>query len=211
MPLFKGPQKIKVTHRPGYVLDLFIQADGSFTAYTLDKGNRDTIIGPFKTESRQVRARIHPDVKYIDLATAKSTFIQIDERYIPDGKEYPDPTPIEVPIGYNRPETLQETMRRFIRDELSTQYTRSGHESFDEAYDFDIEDDDPDPLSQYEIMDMVDEYPPDDSPDSTDTQAESESDINPSAESPGLNLLPEGDIPSDGGAPATQPDTTPPK
>lgn len=70
----------------------------------------------------------------------------------PDGRyERPDPRPISIPIGMERPESLQEKMRRLIRDEVfNARLTEAGIETFDEADDFNIPDDPIDPGTPYE-------------------------------------------------------------
>lgn len=70
------------------------------------------------------------------------------------GREIPDPTPIEVPAGARRPETLQEMVRRFMRVEMSKAGQAEGFESFEEADDFDVGDDD-DLKSEYELDDAA--------------------------------------------------------
>lgn len=67
------------------------------------------------------------------------------------GHEILDPNPIAAPVHFRRPETLQETMRRFLRQEsIRMQLEAEGYETEEEADDFDIDDDPPDPLSQWE-------------------------------------------------------------
>lgn len=73
-------------------------------------------------------------------------------------KEYPDPTPVEVPLGFRRPPTLQEEISRIIRQQMSQQASQAGFETFEEADDF-VVDDDPDPLSPYEVLEMAPEGP----------------------------------------------------
>lgn len=64
--------------------------------------------------------------------------------------EDPDPTPFAPTVGIRRSESLEEKMRRMIRDEMSHVAERQGMETFDEADDFDVEDE-LDPQSMYEI------------------------------------------------------------
>ncbi len=71
-------------------------------------------------------------------------------------KEYPDSTPIEVPIGYDTPLPLREEMRRFIKQELSAAAESAGEETFEEADDFDI--DEEETLSPYELTDLQEEF-----------------------------------------------------
>lgn len=70
--------------------------------------------------------------------------------------EFPDPTPVEMPLGFSRPPTLQEEIQRIIRIQMSQQAQAEGFESFEEADDFDV-DEDPDPLSPYEVSEMQQE------------------------------------------------------
>jgi len=79
-------------------------------------------------------------------------------RFDSRGREIPDPRPISVPAGLTRPPTLSEQIKRFIRSEMSRQAVQEEKESFEEADDFDV-DEDPDPLSIYELPEGVVEAP----------------------------------------------------
>lgn len=66
------------------------------------------------------------------------------------GEEMPDPTPIEIDAGLKRPLTLQEQIRRLVRDEtVRHALAQDGIETFEEADDFNVGDDF-DPTSPYE-------------------------------------------------------------
>lgn len=69
-------------------------------------------------------------------------------------REMPDSRPVEWPVGISRPKTIQEMIQESIRTHFSQQASRQGMESFEEADDFDVEDDDGDFVSPYEIRDM---------------------------------------------------------
>lgn len=57
------------------------------------------------------------------------------------GNELPDPTPIAVPAGFARPETLAQQMARLIRShEYQRRLSDAGAETFQEANDFDVDD-----------------------------------------------------------------------
>lgn len=64
--------------------------------------------------------------------------------------EYPDPTPVEIPVTEGRfPNTLAELeaqarLRQFLAIQLMD-------ETFEESDDFDVEDDHPDPTTPWEI------------------------------------------------------------
>lgn len=81
--------------------------------------------------------------------------VQFNER----GEELCDPTPLEIPIGAQRPESLTDQIRRMIRNEMSEQAEEEGNESFREANDFEVaEEDDPEAyLSPYEVVGMQEE------------------------------------------------------
>lgn len=66
------------------------------------------------------------------------------------GREIPDPSPVSVPAGFKVPESLEQRIARLIRKDLSEQADQQGMETFEEAEDFDIDDDMFDPQSPYE-------------------------------------------------------------
>ncbi|AZL82911.1 hypothetical protein [Apis mellifera associated microvirus 39] len=66
------------------------------------------------------------------------------------GHEVPDPRPMAIPAGFRRPETLAEQVQRLVRTHISMQAQNEGFESFEEAEDFDIEDDHGEPTTPYE-------------------------------------------------------------
>lgn len=76
------------------------------------------------------------------------------------GRELPDPTPIEVPAGFKRPETLAEQIRRLVRHEqFAAAMGRPHAETFDEANDFEVDDDGELPVTRHEFTAMALEAP----------------------------------------------------
>ena len=74
------------------------------------------------------------------------------------GREVPDSRPVAVPFNFGRPLSLHEQIKRFIRSELSTRAAAAESETFEEADDFDV-DEDPDPVSAYEMVEAAPEWP----------------------------------------------------
>lgn len=66
------------------------------------------------------------------------------------GREIPDNTPVEMPLGLRMPKPLQELIKDIVRHQMSQEAAEEGRETFDEANDFDVEDDEI-PASPYEI------------------------------------------------------------
>lgn len=64
--------------------------------------------------------------------------MRFDER----GRELPSNIPVEIPAGHRKPESLQDTIRRLIRTDVSALAASNGDESFEEANDFELGDDD---------------------------------------------------------------------
>lgn len=59
------------------------------------------------------------------------------------GEEIPDPTPIEVPLGFKAPIPLSEEIRRMVQNEaIQAELNAAGLETFEEADDFNIPDED---------------------------------------------------------------------
>lgn len=69
-----------------------------------------------------------------------------------NGHEIPDPTPIALPTGFRKPETLAETVARLVRHQVSEHAELHGMETFEEADDFDIPDDPSDPSTPFETI-----------------------------------------------------------
>ena len=63
-------------------------------------------------------------------------------RINPLGQEVVDPRPVEVPVGYDAPEPLEQRIARLVQTEISEIAQREGYESFDDANDFDVDDPD---------------------------------------------------------------------
>lgn len=69
--------------------------------------------------------------------------------YTKNGEEIMDDSRPEMPLGFKRPETLAEQVRRLVRSSISDAARHAGAETFEEADDFDVGDD-YDPQSPYE-------------------------------------------------------------
>lgn len=85
--------------------------------------------------------------------------------------EIPDNTPVALATELGRPPTMREIIQSYVRSEqLRYQLEREGREveSFDEAMDLEPEDEG-DPLSGYQVIDMVEEEPGGSAPDNVDT------------------------------------------
>ncbi|AXQ65629.1 MAG: hypothetical protein [Microviridae sp.] len=78
------------------------------------------------------------------------------------GQEVPDPTPVEIPAGLRKPESMEDMIRRFVRVEGTRVAESQGMESFEEANDFELESTELDELpTPYDVPEMVDELSPD--------------------------------------------------
>lgn len=75
-------------------------------------------------------------------------------RFNERGEELPDPTPVEIPAGCQRPETLNEQIARLVRTQMSVLAGQRGLETFEESFDFDVDDDDELPLTGHELVAM---------------------------------------------------------
>ncbi len=93
----------------------------------------------------------------------------------PPMAEEVDPIPIAPTVNQSKPETLQDEIRRFIRQEVSTHAELAGNESFEEADDFEEENPEHLDLSPYEFVEIQEEYIPEVTADPT--QAPQEADL----------------------------------
>ncbi|MEM3753886.1 MAG: hypothetical protein QW518_08930 [Thermofilaceae archaeon] len=70
-----------------------------------------------------------------------------------------DPVPHEAMLSEPRPLTLQEQIARFLGEEFARRNADDQIETFEEADDFDIDDEDDLPLTKYELPDAEYEEP----------------------------------------------------
>lgn len=71
---------------------------------------------------------------------------KFDER----GREILDDKPAALPVGFQRPPSLQDQIRSLVRNELSRRASDQGFETFEESDDFEVGDDF-DPKSPWEL------------------------------------------------------------
>ncbi len=165
--MYKGSKELSI-HTGATIT---IRSSGTFCAFAIEGKERTIILGPVSSIARTLRYKLPDDIGKIFVKTEKSTEWTCEWEYN-NRSEVLDNTPVEMPVGYNHPESLADQMRRFIRDEVSAaRETDQG--SFEEEDDF-YEDEET--LTQYEMTDMqeVEEIDWDENPDSTTEKQEAE-------------------------------------
>lgn len=58
-----------------------------------------------------------------------------------NGRQVPDPRPVEAPTGLRAPLSLHEEIQRYVRGEMARRAAQEGYETFEEANDFGDPDD----------------------------------------------------------------------
>lgn len=95
-----------------------------------------------------------------------------------DGREINNPVPVAQNIRIDRPPTMQEQIKRVLRSEINKRALEKETETYEESIDFVMDDDEGEPLSGYEVTDMIDEAPapspapPEPAPDPAEPPAE---------------------------------------
>lgn len=91
-------------------------------------------------------------MEHINPDTGEITEVENRRLYGPArGRETPSQERLSLPSGFERPLTLQEQVQRLVRTSLSAYAEAQGMETFEEADDFDIEDD-VEPNTPYEVF-----------------------------------------------------------
>lgn len=155
--MYKGPNNHQVF--PGD--EFHLSSDQEVTLFGLIKGQREHIF-PLATTARRAVVAIPNLVTEVEVKTAKSTNYTVVIKPNNDGAERLDASPIEIGIDQKRPPSLQEEMRRFITEEVSRQASHEGHETFEEADDFDLNQDEF--QTAYTLLEMQEEEPIDQAP-----------------------------------------------
>lgn len=103
------------------------------------------------------------------------------------GEEKLDPTPMAIPVGFERPLTMEQQVARLMRSQYEMQAKirdMTGVETPEEADDFDIEDDPIDMTTPYEEHFMPDVSPEQQITDDPEFKAVPESGTDSGTESP---------------------------
>lgn len=78
-------------------------------------------------------------------------------QYDKKGREIPDSRPVEMPLNFRRPLSLNEQIQRMIREQLSQAADQQGFETFEESDDFDV-DEEEEPESPHELTYAQEEF-----------------------------------------------------
>lgn len=73
------------------------------------------------------------------------------------GNQIPDPTPVEIPVGFGHPESLEATIAKLVRLESQRARDTGEVESFEESDDFDLDDDNAELTSGFQMTAMQEE------------------------------------------------------
>lgn len=112
------------------------------------------VVGP-KTvgQLEMVQNVVNTDVQQIEITCDTNTIYNVEIQQLAESAENLDPVPIEVA----EPQlTLKDTIQMYVREALHNE-TSNEQETFEEADDFDM-DDDSLPSSPYEFEEMQEEY-----------------------------------------------------
>lgn len=83
----------------------------------------------------------------------------MDAVYNDKGEQIPETTPLELPLGYHHPEDIQSMIRRMVTDAAVVAANEAaGLESFEEANDFDVMEEDAVIPSNHEFTEMQEEH-----------------------------------------------------
>jgi len=147
----KGNGKFEVSP----VCSVGVVADSEFIVYGVRKGHRVAVLGPLRADDRVWRSEMRAHgFDRVEVVTKGTWTFEFVERS--DGKERLDKTPVAVPVR-QAPPTLSEQVRALVAQELSFQAHQQGLETFEEANDFEVDDDD-EWTSPYEFFEMEEDY-----------------------------------------------------
>jgi len=137
-----------------------------FTAYVTEGKKKVRIAGPSSSNDRRLRIVVNAH-EGVSIETDGLWMFHVE--HLPQRGEHNSGIPVELGLPEERPLSLRDEMMRFIRSEISRQADDTGQETFEEANDFDVDEDEW--KSPYELIEMVDEEPIDDRDNSLENQA----------------------------------------
>lgn len=173
---------------PGLVRAHFTRA---FTAVVYLGDTPVRIAGPGNAAERRLRCVLgNGETLRIESAGFFTHTVDVVAR-----KEHNSGIPVELAVPEDRPLSLREEMKRYIREMVSQTADQRGEETFEEADDFEVFDADELDLehSPYEIMEMAPEDLPsadEDPKDSPESESESQAEKPPSQAEPAPSEAP---------------------
>jgi hypothetical protein len=113
-----------------------------------------------RSTDRYARFHVREDCR-LKIATAPKQFLSINGFPIPPDIEDVSPVPVEMPEDKKRGLTMMEKMKIYLADMVAERYGEDSdqYDTFEDAMDFDDEENDVVELSGYEISDVVEEEP----------------------------------------------------
>lgn len=130
-----------------------IRSDQPFTVF--DGGS---IIGPDSSTARRFAVGAAKEGRTFVVSHGKTAVVDVKKEKVTPPFEMLNFDPIEVPLNMYRPKTLQDMVRDLVREHVSQEANQLGMETFTEADDFDVGEDE-DSLSPYELEEMQEEVP----------------------------------------------------
>lgn len=91
------------------------------------------------------------------MSAVREAFYRYLGRFIAPGEargENLDLTPVEIPAQTEQPMTIEQMIQRYVREAVSPAAVDEGDESFEDADDFEVEDDESPFLTHHEVEAM---------------------------------------------------------
>lgn len=148
----KGPKKIQT----GENVLIHMRADASFMVYGTKKKERISLLGPFDGQQRQLMTMLPKGCDGIEIKTALSTLWEVKATGIKSSGEKLDTSMKDLPISSRNQPNITDLMKMYVRSEFSRLQEKEGIETFEEADDFDVEEDEW--QSPFELTEMQEEY-----------------------------------------------------
>lgn len=103
------------------------------------------------TELKEELAQLKEELRELRVSRRERLMAQSQD---PKFKEHPDPTPVELPAGSSRTDSMRAMVQQAIRRELSAWAGEHELGTFEEEDDFEPEDEELLPLTQYDVHEL---------------------------------------------------------
>ena len=134
-----------------------VEGQSEFVVLELDKeGKASHMVA--RSNDRQCKMTIRKDTK-LKFDILGKNFISLEAHPVQSDHETVSPIPYEIPGDNQANMTLEEKLKRYLSEMVQERYGEdsAAYDTFEEAMDFDP--DDEDPLSGFEINDVIEEEP----------------------------------------------------
>lgn len=133
-----------------------IKCSDKFSVFSIFEGERVDFLGPYTNEVFVLQFQLPTGITQVEMDTHRNAHWTIEIKAVKPKHEVVDPVPIEAPL--TKPKGIIKTIQEAVNNEISLRAANREMETFEEANDFEYDEDPDFPVTEGEMLVMSEEY-----------------------------------------------------